>query len=138
MEHGDLETGSRETIYVVIEGVLVEASVNTQHRLLRSSITTQHLTWLEVPLKRLIVTKGRYPHYEISLITFLDQDVADQAAWYLGLIGQPFDEVSAWDLNTFCSILPYQQYVRAVYDSDPERLDRYGQVGVSVVKGEDW
>jgi hypothetical protein len=93
--------------------------------------------WYEVPLKRLIVTKERYP-YEISLVTFINQDFADRAAVYLSLVEVPYDGIEYLDLDTFVSILPYQRMVRGVYDSDAERLDRYGVYGIGVTAGEDW
>lgn len=139
MQFGDLQEHHPERLYVVIEGVLANVVVDRtkRGRWIKTDDVQYHIMWYEVPLKRLIVTKERYP-YEIQLVTFIDQDFADRAAIYLSLIEVPYDGIEYLDLDTFASILPYQRLVRGVYDSDPERLDRYGVYGIGVTAGEDW
>lgn len=139
MQFGDLAAYDKERLYIVLEGVL--ANIHTtehKHGWKRAVHVINHVHWYEVPLKRLIVTKERYPHYELIVVTFLGNEIAEQAAAYLTAIGAPFDEMLSQDLDTFTSILPYQPKVRAVYDSDVERLAQYGQAGIAVIAGEDW
>jgi hypothetical protein len=139
MQFGDLQEHHPERLYIVIEGVLANVVVDrtTRGRFIKTEDVQYHIMWYEVPLKRLIVTKERYP-YEISLVTFINQDFADRAAIYLSLVEVPYDGIEYLDLDTFVSILPYQRMVRGVYDSDAERLDRYGVYGIGVTPGEDW
>jgi hypothetical protein len=141
VQNGDLETGFRERLVIVLEGVL--ALVDEQHgskrrRLRTTETVTYHLQWHEIPIKRLIVTKERYPHYEIQVVTFISPELLDLAAQYLQRMNVPVDEFLYQDLDEFVTMLPYQHDLRAVYDSIPENLDRYGQVGVAVVRGSDW
>jgi hypothetical protein len=138
MQFGDLEESRRESLLLVLEGVLVQVTEsNVKHRF-RGSDTTWHFQWHEVPLKRLIATKDRYPAYEIDIVTFLGDTVKDTAAEYLTSIEVPYDEITAWDLDDFAMSLRFRPGVRAVYDSDPERLNHYGQLGHAVMRGADW
>jgi hypothetical protein len=141
VQFGDLAESDRESLILVLEGVLANVTTVTEHTsgfLRRRTTTSYHINWYEVPLKRLIVTKERYPHYEINIVTFQGQPVADQAAEYLNSISLAYDEIRAWHYNKFCGTLPFIRQLRAVYDSDPERLQGYGQYGVAVVAGHDW
>jgi len=138
VQHGDLAVSDREKLFLVLEGVLANVHIAHHPRRFRRSYDVNHVHWYEIPLKRMIVTKERYPQYELNVITFLGDELAEQAAAYLDIAGAPYDEIKAWEFDTFCTVLPVLRRVRAVYDSDPERLDHYGQAGVAVVAGNDW
>lgn len=140
VQNGDLEASFPERLIIVLEGVLALVVQERQHtgRFRRTDTITYHIMWHEVPIKRFIVTKERYPHYELEIVTFLGESLADQAAQYLQRMNVPYDSINYESIDDFVMMLPYQRNVRAVYDSDPENLHRFGQVGVAVVRGEDW
>lgn len=140
VQKGDLEASFPERLIIVLEGVLALVVLEHQHtgRFRRTDTITYHIMWHEVPIKRLIVTKERYPHYEIEIVTFLSESVASQAAEYLQRMDVPFNSINYRDEDEFIAMLPYQRNVRAIYDSEPERLYRFGQSGVQVIRGNDW
>jgi hypothetical protein len=139
MEKGDLGLWSRPRIVVVIEGVLARVTPITRSRRFRSDeVTGYNAIWHDVPTKRLLYMKDRWPNVGQDLVTFISQDFCDQAAQYLDDIGFQFDEIQFRSLSDFTATLRYRQDIHSVYDSDPARLDRYGQLGHAVVPGEDF
>jgi hypothetical protein len=141
MERGDLATSTRPSYAVVLEGVLADVTPITRTRRFRSEETTGYnLHWLDIPLRRLATVKRRYPQLQIDLLTFISEDVADDAAQFLDGAAIPYDSLSYWRFEQWVSVLPYQEEgsLTAVYDSDPDRLDQYGQLGRAVIKGQDW
>lgn len=139
MEEGDLAVWTRPRYVVVIEGVLCTVEpVIRQHRWTRrAEVTGYNAQWHDVPLKRLLYMKDRWPNMAQELVTFLSQDFCDQAADFLDAVRLPYDSIRYQELSQFCKVLRYQQDLQSVYDSDPARLDRYGQLGHAVVPGED-
>ena len=137
MQNGDLALIQPVRWVVVLEGVLALIVQEHTKRWLKSS-TTYHILWHEVPLKRLIVLKERYPENHLEIVSFLSEDVVEQAAKYLDDIGVPYDSVSYHPIETFIDSLRFRQDIKAIYDSDPENLYRFGQLGVSVVRGNDF
>jgi hypothetical protein len=141
MEQGDLAVSARPSYAIVLEGVLAEITPITRTRRFRGEeVTGYNIHWLDLPLRRLATLKRRFPQISVDLITFVSQDVADDAAQFLEGASIPFDSLSYWKLQTWLSILPYQDEggLQAIYDSDTDRLDQYGQLGRQVVKGQDW
>jgi hypothetical protein len=135
MEHGDLTLVTRPTIVVVLEGVLAHVGYDTTGRLWNKS-TTHQITWLNTPLKRL-ATMIRGFDIDVDVITFTDQDVADEAAEFFNDIGLHIATVRYQAFDRWAQTLPFM-VVQQVIDSDQERLDRYGQLGRSVTMGEDF
>ena len=90
-----------------------------------------------MPIKRLLYMKDRWPNTAQDLVTFVSQDFCDQAAEFLDDTGLQYDEITYRPLKSFTDTLRYKPDIQAVYDSDPARLDRYGQLGHAVVPGED-
>jgi hypothetical protein len=142
MQGGDLEEWENPRIVIVIEGVLCRAtpvtSESSKWRLNRSRIVRYHYGWYDIPLKRMVVNKGRYPEIAHDVVTFLGDVFLDGALEFMNETQIPFDAAYALDYHYFCQRLRFQTDVRAVYDSDPARLDGYGQIGKAVVAGEDW
>lgn len=139
MQDGDLELWTRPRYVVVIEGVLCRVEpVERQHRWpRRSEVTGYNVQWYDVPLKRLLYMKDRWPNTAQDLITFQSQKFCDQAAEFLEEAGLQYDDISYRSFDTFVTTLRYKSDIQTVYDSDPARLDRYGQLGHAVVPGED-
>ena len=138
MERGDLELWTRPRYVVVIEGVLCRVEpVTRPRRLRRDEVTGYNVQWYDVPLKRLLYMKDRWPGTAQELVTFVSQEFCDQAAEFLEDAGLQHDEIRYRPMDAFIATLRYQRDIQSVYDSDPARLDRYGQLGHAVVPGED-
>ena len=135
MEHGDLTLVTRPTLVVVLEGVLAAVTYTTTGRLAWKT-TTHSLFWLNTPLKRL-ATMTRTYDVDIDVVTFTDQEVADEAAEFFNDIGLHIATVRYQAFDRWVQTLPFQ-VVQQVLDSDQSRLDRYGQLGRSVTMGEDF
>jgi hypothetical protein len=139
MQDGDLELWNRPRYIVVVEGVLCRVDTVIQSRRLRADkVTGYNASWYDVPIKRLLYLKDRWPDTGQDLVTFVSQDFADQAASFLDEVGLQYDEINYRKFSDFTTTLIFQRDVQAVYDSDPARLDRYGQLGHAVVAGEDF
>lgn len=140
MQHGDLEASVREELVVVLEGVLCQVTFGpVKRRILRTQPqATMHISWHDVPLKRLVSISQRWPDYDVAIVTFVSQRTADETAEYLTDLGVPYASIGYRPFATFVRSLTFLPHVRAVYDSDPQRLDHYGQLGHAVVPGEDW
>jgi hypothetical protein len=140
MQHGDLETWAGHRILLVLEGVLATVVPITakQHRW-GSSVKTigYDLEWHDVPLKRMITMAGRFD-VAFDIVTFMSQDVADHAADYLQTIPIPYDSIESVNFKAFCDKLRFRVDVEQILDSDPERLQRYGQLGRQVMPGGDF
>lgn len=139
MERGDLAVSVRPYYVVVAEGVLVSVHEVTEERRFRGSrVTGLNLHWLDLPLRRLATMRRQYPDYGCEVVTFHSQDLADQVAEFLETLEVPVDSVSYQGFSSFCLSLGFREQLSAVYDSDPDRLDRYGQVGKAVARGMDF
>lgn len=134
MEHGDLTLVNRPTIIVVLEGVLASVNYTTTGTFRKT--TVHEIVWLNTPLKRLAQMIRSYD-VDIDVVTFTDQEVADEAAEFFNDIGLHVSTVSYHDFNRWAQTLPFM-VVQQVIDSDQGRLDRCGQLGRSVTMGEDF
>lgn len=139
MENGDLAVSVRPHIVVVLEGVLADLTpVEQTRRLRRSKIVAYNFHWHDVPLKRISHMKRYWPDTAIDVVTFVSQDVCDEAAEFFDRTLITVDTVEYHLFSTYVSILPYQQEVTMVVDTSSDRLDRYGQLGKAVVRGQDF
>ena len=139
MERGDLAVSVRQRYVVVLEGVLARVTDITESRRLRSDRVTGHnVHWLDLPMRRLATMRRQFPDVGAEVVTFTDEQVAEEAAVFLDAASVPVDNVSYQPFDRWVSLLPYQDGLQAVFDSSPLRLDRYGQVGRQVTFGEDF
>ena len=139
MERGDLELWERQRIVVVIEGVLCDVHpVEEQRRLRKPKTTGYNVLWYDLALKRLKVLKQAWPDTGQDYVTFISEAFLDSVTPFLDAARMPYDSVSYQGFTQFADLLRYQPEIRAVYDSDPGRLDRYGQRGVAVLRGQDF
>jgi hypothetical protein len=142
MQDGDLQLWTRPRYVVVVEGVLCRVEPVLAKKRFRPStalkVTGYNAQWYDVPLKRLLYMKDRWPDTAQDLVTFVSQEFCDQAADFLDECGLQYDEIRYWEFASFASTLRYKQDIQSVYDSDPARLDRYGQLGHAVVRDEDF
>lgn len=139
MQHGDLATWTRPRYVVVIEGVLCLAlPIEERRRLRKPKVVGWNVQWYDVPLKRLCYLKQRWPNTAADLVTFQSPEFCDQAADYLDIAGVPYDTIRHIPFSLFVSTIRYQQDLQSIYDSHMDRLDQYGQLGHSVMPGEDF
>jgi hypothetical protein len=139
MQNGDLEAHVRDRIIVVVEGVLcLPIQEKERSRWGRDKVVAYHINWYEIPLKRLIAINERNPELDVDLVSFMSEKFVDMAAEYLDIAGIPYSSIKFWNLDMFASVLKYQRNLRAIYDTDPEQLDRYGQYGHAVLQGHDF
>ena len=150
MEHGDLTVVNRPTIVVVLEGVLCGISMDEDSTRLTNRLRSRlgmkpssdpgmykhAITWWPIPLKRL-ATMIRGYDVDIDVVTFMSQEIADEAAEFFNDIGLHIATVSYQDFDRWVQTLPFQ-VIQQVIDSNQSRLDRYGQLGRSVTMGEDF
>ena len=119
MERGDISSWASKRIIVVLEGVLT-APRYEQSGVLRKKqelLDPDYWVWEELPV-RLVVDYGRRLNVAVEVVTFMGQDVADGAAEWFSKYGVEVTEVER------------------VIDSDPERIQHYGQLGYASLRGE--
>jgi len=139
VQHGDLAIHIQPRAIVVIEGVLAQVHPIREQKLLRRErVTGYHIAWNEIPLKRCIYLKERWPDTALELVTFVSADLLETCLDFLSDTRIPYDGASYQPFDKFCNSLRYQQDVQTVFDSDMERLQSYGQKGVAVLRGEDF
>jgi len=136
MEHGDLSTYALPRMVVVLEGVLVDIEETTTGRIRKETTRSYH--WLETPLKRLVYLRRTYPDTSIDIVTFISSEVATHAADFLDRHDIPITSSEYHTFSEWAWSLRLHPEIVAIYDSDPERLHKYGQLGVAVVRGGDF
>jgi hypothetical protein len=123
----------------VIEGVLCDPQPITHKRRLRTEkVTGYHINWHEVPIKRATFMKEHWPDNGMDLVTFISEEFLDDALHFLIEARFPYDSAAYTPFNKFTSVLRFQTDLLAIYDSDPGRLDQYGQKGFQVQRGMDF
>jgi hypothetical protein len=139
MERGDLALSVRPKYVLVLEGVLAHITPIVVERKMRSDRHVGwNISWHDVPLRRLATMTRRFPDVNAEIVTFISEAMADTAGEYLDLINIGYSAIAYHPFEQFCQLLSFQEDLQAVYDSDPNRLDRYGQLGNAVIRGEDW
>ena len=139
MERGDLAVSVRQHFVVVLEGVLARITDITEQRRFRGDRLVGHnLHWLDLPMRRLATMRRHFPDVGAEVVTFVDEQVAEDASMFLDAASVPVDNVSYQPFDRWVSLLPFKEGLQAVFDSHADRLDRYGQVGRQVVMGEDF
>lgn len=137
MQHGDLSEWAVPRMVLVLEGVLVDLDESSRRvRLHREKRVNYH--WLDIPLKRLVYNKRTFDDMAIDVVTFVSEDVATDAAEFFNRIGVDVNACEYQPFEEWTFMLRYRPEIVAVYDSDQERLYRYGQRGIAVTKGSDW
>lgn len=134
MEGGDLSEYAMPRITVVLEGVLCDVDITTSGKRWHKQTQT-HLDWLETPLKGLVDMRRKFPETAIDVVTFISEAVCEHAAQFFNRNGITVNRVYYEDIAEFAMMLRFRIDVVSIYDSAPERLDVFGQKGISVVKG---
>ena len=141
MQNGDLEEFNPQRLIVVLEGILAlvvdEKAMSGVFRK-RERTTAYHINWYETPLKRLAVMQDQYPDYRVEIVTFKSQKLADIAAEFMSDAGIPYSAIEYREWGEFMTLLKFQRDITAIYDTEPERLHFYGQLGIAAVRGADF
>ena len=140
MQNGDLEEFRPQRLIVVLEGVLalvVDEKHVTRWRH-RDVTVAYHVQWYETPLKRLAMMQDQYPNYRVEIVTFKSQKLADLAAEFMNDAGIPYSAIEYRTWQEFTTLLKFQRDITAIYDTEPERLHFYGQLGIATVRGADF
>ena len=140
MQNGDLEEFSQDRLIVVLEGILalvVDEKDHTRWRK-RERTVAYHIQWHEIPLKRLVMMQDRYPSYVVEIVTFKSEKLADMAAEFLNDARVPYASIGYRSWHEFITLLKFQRDIKAIFDTEPERLDHYGQLGIASVRGMDF
>ncbi len=132
MEGNDLGVRETSQIIVVLEGCLTQPV--PKKRMLRADQWTAATTWMwnMLGLKQ-IYRWVNTADLEVEIVTFLGEDVAEAASDYMNFTDIPVGGVIPYDYDVFCSTLTLKTFrVLGVYDSDPDRIQNYGQRGILV------
>ena len=132
MENGDLATWASSRIIVVLEGMLVRPTY--AGRLRKHLVPAEEWAWQSQPLKHLWDYTNRQ-NLAVEVVTFLSEEVCDEAADWMSRYDVPAAAVDYADLDWFCRSLTWRPEVTYVVDSDPVRFRRYGQKGFAATFG---
>jgi hypothetical protein len=139
MQHGDLAVYVRPRAVIVVEGVLCQVQpIKVKPRFRREQDRGYHISWNEIPLKRCVYLKDQWPETALDFITFVSEEFLETAVDFLNETRIAFDLCHYQPFDRFTAALRFQNDVMRVYDSDPARLDQYGQKGMAVVRGNDF
>jgi hypothetical protein len=123
----------------VLEGVLATVTpIIEEHRFRTNRVIGHEIDWHDAALKRLAVDCRRYPQVGFAVVTFVSEAVRDEAADFLSAIPIDVEAVEFQEMARFRNLLRFDQDVQQIIDSDPARLNGYGQRGRSVIPGSDW
>lgn len=137
MQGGDLEQSSQLRMIVVLEGVMADVTETRSGGRLRTKTVTRSYDWHQLPIKRLSYLRNNWPGSSIEVITFVSQEVADEAADFFERTGIAVSSVSYRPFKQWVMEILWQQDIAVIYDSDPERISQYGQKGYQVERGQD-
>jgi hypothetical protein len=138
MERGDISSWTTTRIIVVLEGVLATPAYESSGvvRRRRELLDPDEWVWEDLPL-RYVVDYARRLNVAVEIVTFMGQEVADAAADWFSRYGVEIAEVLAVDFAAFCrSLLWRLTDVQRVIDTDPDRIQNYGQLGYVALRGE--
>lgn len=141
MQHGDLATWYRPQMVVVLEGVLCDVTsvIERRGRIRKHDVIVGYdISWHELPLKRVIYLSNRWQDADVVIVTFTSEQVAERATDYLDKANVPYRSLEYRPYEEWTSLLRYRPEVMLIYDSSEERVQRYGQKGTIVRRGEDF
>jgi hypothetical protein len=133
VKDGDLATYTESNVIVVLEGVL--ADLTYSGRLRKRLKPAAEWQWEQLALRRMV--QWHRGNVNVDVVTFVSDAAADTAAEFLVKYGYEFGLVEYRQFDLFCDALIVRRPT-GVYDSEPSRLNRYGQFGVSVLRGTDF
>ncbi len=133
MKNGDLDTYAETSVVVVLEGVLADLTYSGRVR--KKLRPAEQWNWHQLALRRMV--QWHRNNIVVDVVTFVSDFAADEAGEFLVDYGYDFGAIEFRQFDLFCDALIVRRPT-AVYDSDPLRLNRYGQFGVGTTKGQDF
>ena len=133
MKDGDLDTFSEQSVVVILEGVLTDFAYSGRIR--KKLLPADQWEWQQLPLRRM--AQWHRANVTVDIVTFESQFAADEAAEFLNRYRYDFGIIDYANFELFCDSLIVRR-PSAVFDTDPGRLNRYGQFGVGATKGADF
>lgn len=126
MQGGDLATWETQRIVIVMEGVLCNPTYVNVGKIRKREImqNPSDWRWSRTAMKSL-VRHGRRG-VAIDIVTFISQDVCDEAAEWMLKLDVPFSSCEYVEFAVFCESLTWRPDVVRVVDTDQDRLMRYG------------
>ena len=120
---------------VVLEGVLATPKFKGRRR--KRLLPAEEWDWEMTPIKKLIdyVTRG---NVAVEVVTFISQEVCDEAAEFMNKYDIPAASVEFASFDMFARSLVWRPEVEYVVDTDPMRINRYGQKGLAAVRGSEF
>jgi hypothetical protein len=129
----DLDTYAEQSVIVVLEGVL--ADLTYAGRVRKRLKPAAEWQWQQLALRRMV--QWQRNNIVVDIVTFVSEFAAESAGEFLVDYGYEFGAIGFRQFDLFCDALIVQRPT-GVYDSEPSRLNRYGQFGVGAVKGQDF
>ena len=139
VQNGDLSLWDQPRLIIVLEGVLATVTERMQKRRFRKdAVLARNFHWMQLPIKRVVYLKSQWPDTSVEVITFIDQAAADEAAHFFDQAHVPVSAVSYRPFDRWVEEIKWQPDINTIFDSDTERVQRYGQRGYLVLRGEDF
>lgn len=136
MQDGDLATWTEHRLIIVLEGVLANIPQGTVTGLLRKHVEPappETWGWSKLAMKQINMKVQQ--NQSVDVVTFISQQVADEAAEWFSKYNVGVSEVYYADFDFFCESLSWAVGLERVIDSDMDRLNRFGQLGYRVEQG---
>jgi hypothetical protein len=136
MEDGDLATWEGKRILLVLENTCCQ--IVYHHRIRRHKQPTpmdaDDWDWSLITVKT--IQRYAYNSVPVEIITFVSQEVADLAAEWFQRYDVEVANVTYYDFKTFCRSLTWRRNnIQEVIDTQPDRLEHYGQFGRQILFG---
>lgn len=90
--------------------------------------------WHTLAVKSVVDNATRL-NIAVEVVTFMGDEVADQAADFMAKYDMPVASVESAKFDWFCQSLQWRPDVSYVVDTEPERIQRYGQHGYVATRG---
>jgi hypothetical protein len=141
VERGDLGVSIDPRLVIVLEGALAKVQFRDERtrkglRSKTAKVPTPAADWVwSVPAIKTINDLAGRRGIPCEVVTFLSQEVADLAAEYLNRYEVRVLSCEYADFDLFTSSLSWRPEVSSVVDTDPERMQKYGQRGYGVTWG---
>ena len=136
MRNNDLASWSTVRVVMVLEGIMVRPSYQGRRRK-KKLVEADDWPWDNDALKR-VVDVVRRNSLAVEVVTFISEEVADQAAEFFLRYDIPVSSTEYVDFEWFCRSLIWRTDVEYVMDTDEERLMRYGSRGYRIELGGDF
>ena len=132
MQDGDLGTWDKPRILLVLEDTLAQPRFQVKRKGLVSHVDVlldaDDWDWAITTVKTIM--RYSYNSVPVEVITFLSQEVADEAAAWFNRYDVEVASVEYYSYAHFCRGLTWRRNnIQEIIDANPERVLKYGQLG---------